>query len=119
MADGETQTLITQLEKRQESLFHWLGAATVTTDAEQKNAEDILIAARQAIKEGDELRKTLTQPLDESKKRILALFKPYMDRLDQGVSALRKELGNYHEKKRNEDGNLQTLCNICNSRKEP
>lgn len=98
--DEKTQTLITQLEKRQESLFHWLQTATVTTDEEQKNAEDMLIAARHATKEGDELRKTLTQPLDESKKRIIALFKPYMDRLNQGISVLTRELGKYHNQKR-------------------
>lgn len=42
-----------------------------------------------------ERRKALTAPLDESKKRILALFKPAQDRLDKAIAVLRNAISKH------------------------
>jgi len=100
MAEEYSKTIVTTLEKGQESLFTWLAATKVTSDKEQKDAEDLLIVARRAVKDAEAKRKDLTQPLDESKARIIALFKPYIERLNIGIKQLNDELGRYHEQKR-------------------
>jgi len=97
---GESQAVISSLEETQEPLLRWLTISTVTNDEEQKNAEDLLIAARHALKDSEEKRKELTKPLDESKARIIALFKPYTERLTKGINVLTSELGKYHQQKR-------------------
>lgn len=94
------QVAITELQTRQSSLLNWLGNVEVTTDAEQKSAEDMLIDAKAALKEAEEKRKELTRPLDESKARIIALFRPYTDRLLKGISVLNVALYQYHDSKR-------------------
>lgn len=94
------QVAITELQTRQSSLLNWLGNVQVTTDSEQKYAEDMLIDAKAALKEAEEKRKDLTRPLDESKARIIGLFKPYMDMLQQGIGTLNSALFKYHDKKR-------------------
>lgn len=100
MAIDTSQAAITELSTRQSILLNWLTNIQVTNDDEQKNAEDMLIHAKAALKEAEEKRKDLTRPLDESKARIIALFKPYVETLEQGVSALNKALHGYHDKKR-------------------
>lgn len=96
------QTIIQELESQHEILFSWLDGVSVTTDVEQKGAEDMLIVARKAVKEATDKRMELTRPLDESKKRIMELFQPYLDRLNYGITAVNIALGRWHEKKRAE-----------------
>lgn len=91
---------VTQLQNRQSSLLNWLDNVQVTTDLEQKAAEDVLIDAKGALKEAEEKRKELTRPLDESKARIIALFKPYIEVLQNGIKALNSVLCQYHDQKR-------------------
>jgi len=93
------QTAVKQLESQQEILLRWLDNSTVTNEQEQKQAEDLLISARFALKQAEEKRKELTRPLDESKKRIIELFKPYVDKLSNGIDALNKALRGYHSEK--------------------
>jgi len=100
MVVDSPQMAITELESRQSSLLNWLGNIQVTTDVEQKNAEDMLIDAKAALKEAEEKRKDLTRPLDESKARIIALFKPYVETLQKGINLLNTALFTYHDKKR-------------------
>jgi len=93
------QTAVKQLESQQEILLRWLDNPTVTSEQEQKQAEDLLISARFALKQAEEKRKELTRPLDESKKRIIELFKPYVDKLSSGIDALNRALHHYHSEK--------------------
>jgi len=93
------QTAVEELESQQETLLRWLDHPQVTNDQEQKQAEDLLISARFALKQAEETRKELTRPLDESKKRIIELFKPYVDKLSTGIDALNRELHHYHADK--------------------
>jgi len=93
------QIAVKQLESQQEILLRWLDNPQVTSDTEQKQAEDLLISARFALKQAEEKRKELTRPLDESKKRIIELFKPYVDKLSGGIDALNRALRHYHSEK--------------------
>lgn len=93
------QTAVNQLESQQEILLRWLDNPQVTSDQEQKQAEDLLISAKFALKQAEEKRKDLTRPLDESKKRIIELFKPYVDKLSSGIDALNRALHHYHSEK--------------------
>ena len=98
-ADNNPQTAVEQLESQQEILLKWLDNPQVTNDTEQKQAEDLLISAKFALKQAEEKRKELTRPLDESKKRIIELFKPYVDKLSNGVDTLNGVLHHYHADK--------------------
>jgi len=93
------QTAVEQLESQQEILLKWLDNPKVTSDQEQKQAEDLLISARFALKQAEEKRKELTRPLDESKKRIIELFKPYVEKLSSGINSLNSALHHYHSEK--------------------
>jgi len=90
--DDRTQVVLRDLESKQSTLLRWLDNVKVTTDNEQKNAEDILISAKGAIKEAESVRKSITAPMDEAKSRVMALFRPYTDRLQVGVNAINKAL---------------------------
>lgn len=94
------EVAVTQLQNRQSSLLDYLGSVQVTTDVEQKAAEDVLIDAKAALKEAEEKRRELTRPVDETKARIIGLFKPYIDRLQNGIKVLDTVLFQYHDKKR-------------------
>jgi len=91
------------LENSSQPLLRWLHDLKVTSPEQQKDAEDLLISARQAWRQADEKRKELTRPLDDAKQRIIDLFKPYMNRLETGINILNRELTAYHE----------TLLEIC------
>ena len=94
--ENNPQMAVEELESQQEVLLRWLNNPQVTNDTEQKQAEELLISARFAIKQAEEKRKSLTRPLDESKKRIMNLFQPYFDRLNIGVTLLTRVLQQYH-----------------------
>jgi len=91
---------VTELQARQSTLLDYLGNVQVTTDAEQKAAEDVLIDAKGALKEAEEKRKELTRPVDETKARIIGLFKPHIERLQNGIKVLNSVLCAYHDQKR-------------------
>jgi len=90
------QTAVKELESQQEILLRWLDNPHITNEQQQKQAEDLLISAKFAVKQAEEKRKDLTRPLDESKKRIIELFKPYMDKLGTGINAINRALNHYH-----------------------
>ncbi len=92
---AQAEQTITALQDSQQPLLAWLANPHVTNSDEQTNAENLLISARYALRQAEEKRKELTGPLDESKVRILALFKPYIDNLDHGITAVTRELGAY------------------------
>ena len=88
---------LASLEESAQPLLRWLHDLKVTSPEQQKDAEDLLISARQAWRVADEKRKELTRPLDDAKARIIELFKPYMNRLETGINILNRELTSYHE----------------------
>jgi len=96
MPHDEFLTAVTELEEAQEPLLRWLENVTVTSPDERRNAEDLLISARFALREAQEKRMELTRPLDEAKSKIIQLFKPYVDRIQFGIGHLTHELNRYH-----------------------
>lgn len=91
----QAETAITTIETSQEALLRWLENPKVTSPDEQRNAENLLIAARAARAEAEKTRKEITRPLDESKARVMELFRPLVARLDRGITAINNELTRY------------------------
>jgi hypothetical protein len=93
--EGPNATL-TALEEEQEPLLRWMETIRVTNPEERRNAENLLISARIALKQAHDKRMELTRPLDQAKANIIDLFRPYVDRLSLGIAALQAELTRYH-----------------------
>lgn len=67
---------------------------------------DILKLCKNKIKEIDEERKTYTDPLEKSKKLIIAKAKQIIKPIEEYINKITKEMGNYYlleEKKRQEE----------------
>ena len=90
------EVIIRNLESQQSNLLKWLDNIKVTNEEEQSNVEDINLAANGAIKEAVAVRKSITTPMDEAKKRTMDLFRPYLDKLELGVMVSDRELNSYH-----------------------
>ena len=69
--------------------------AVVETDDDRRGAEDLLIVLRQAYKTAEEKRVAITRPLDETKKRVMDLFRPHLARLDTLIGVLSLRLSEY------------------------
>lgn len=91
----QAEGAVAALVHTQQPLLEWLTRPTVTNPDEQRNAENLLISAKLALNHAQEARKDLTRPLDDSKARIIALFKPYITRLEQGIATLNHNLTTY------------------------
>ena len=91
-----TEIVIRDLEVKHSSLLRYLENVQVTNDEEQKNAEDLYIAAKGAIKEADTIRKSITDPMDEEKRRVMDLFRPYTDIFQRGLTFISKALTDRH-----------------------
>ena len=69
-------------------------------------AGEELKAIKGRMKELDDLRKTMTRPLDEAKKRIMAMFFPVEDGLKKAESLIKRAMLGYQqeqERKRQEE----------------
>jgi len=108
--ETRTENEVTILQQNQSTLLAWMASAVVTTDAEQKNAEDLLINARQGLKAVEAKRKDLLQPVNETRDRINALFKPLTDKLSMGIHIVNEALQNYHLKQAKEAEELQAIA---------
>jgi len=94
---GRTETVVEALEQSQTSLLEWMAKSEVITSlGEQKNAEDTLIHARQALRNVEAKRKELLEPVNETRDRINELFKPLTERLNMAISAVNRALQGYH-----------------------
>jgi len=99
--ENKTSVAIQELENKESLLLKHLGkiaSAPITNEREQKNAEDILIGLRSAVREAEEVRMGITAPLDMAKGRVVALFRPYTDRLKAGIANVNTALTAYHAK---------------------
>ena len=102
-AETRTETEITTLEQHQSTLLKWMADITVVaSQEEQRNAEDLLIHARQSLRDIEAKRKELLQPVFETRDRINALFKPLSDKLNMGIYVVNKALQDYHSKQARE-----------------
>ena len=101
--ETRSETEVTALEQHQATLLKWMADTTVVTSQEaQRNAEDLLIHARQSLRDIEAKRKDLLQPVFETRDRINALFKPLSDKLNMGIYIVNKALQDYHSKQARE-----------------
>lgn len=108
--ESRTENEVTTLEQNQSSLLGWMTDVVVTTNIEQKNAEDLLIHARQSLREIESKRKDLLQPVNETRERINNLFKPLTDRLNMGIHIVNEALQTYHTQQAKEAEELRMIA---------
>ena len=105
------ETEVTTLQQNQSRLLEWMGATTVITSGEeQRNAEDMLIHARQSLRDVETKRKELLEPVNETRDRINALFKPLSDKLNMGIFIVNKALQDYHSQQVKEAEELRMIA---------
>lgn len=78
----------------------------ISNQEEYTQAGDVMKLCKNKIKEIDEERKLYTQPLDESKKRIMAKAKSITEPLEKYVEKISKAMGEWYlaeEKRRQEE----------------
>jgi len=99
----EAQLELQELKKRDESLLRFIvEAVEITTPEQQKNCEDLLIIGRRSWKTADDKRKELIAPIREAEKQINNLFKPYLSRLELGLTKIDLALKNWNAKQKRE-----------------
>jgi dGTP triphosphohydrolase len=109
--ETRVETEITALENSQSALLKWMGsAAVIMSEDEQRNAEDMLIHARQSLRDVEAKRKELLEPVNETRDRINALFKPLSDRLNMGIFVVNGALQAYHLKQAKEAEELRNVA---------
>ncbi len=97
LLQARPENIVETLEQDQTRLLTWMEAIQViTSEAEQKNAEDLLIHARQALKNVEAKRKELQEPITEARDRINDLFKPLADKLRLSISLVNGALQARH-----------------------
>jgi len=105
--ESEVQTL----EQNQATLVGWMAASVVIASGEdQRNAEDMLIHARQGLRDIETKRKELLEPVNETRDRINALFKPLSDKLNMGIFIVNKALQDYHSQQVKEAEELRMIA---------
>lgn len=85
-AENETSLII----KEAQSLV-------ISNNSDYELAGNLRMRIKGKIKDLDEKRKSITQPLDMVKKNIMALFNPIIDRLNEGVMTIDKGALAYEE----------------------
>lgn len=90
------ETIVASLEQSQQLFFKYAGTIRITTQDEQHNAEDLLIHARQSLKDAETKRKKLLVPINEARDRINKFFAPYTDKLSMAIQVVNTELQRYH-----------------------
>ena len=102
---------VTALQNSQSSLIQWMASTTTIESREQQqNAEDMLIHARQSLRNVEAKRKELLQPVNETRDRINALFKPLSDRLKMGIHVVNEALQEYRLKEAREAEELRAIA---------
>lgn len=69
----------------------------IKDQAQYEAANSHLITIKGKIKELEELRRSITKPIDEGKKRIMDLFRVPLDKLDQAKGVLSRAIMSYSE----------------------
>ena len=77
------------------SLARIAQSLAITTDVENERAASLLREIKSRQREIDEQRKSLTRPLDESKRGIMAMFQPVVDSLAAAETFAKAEMAKY------------------------
>jgi hypothetical protein len=81
----------------QAELLHVL-SLPVGTPEEKRVALESLKQLSARHRELEKRRKELTAPIDESKKRVMSLFRPALEKLDKAIEQLKLRIGAYEQK---------------------
>lgn len=81
MNDNTTEPIIEEQRQQVETIVTRAGAVSVTDAATNADAARMLSLIKGRAKELDDLRKSMTRPLDESKRRIMDMFRPVEQQL--------------------------------------
>lgn len=69
---------------------------TITDPASLQKSSGILSEIAAEKKKANAIRFSLTKPLDESKKRIMALFSPFIDQFDKATGIIKDKVREYY-----------------------
>jgi len=109
--EAQTENEVTALVNSKSKLLEWMSStAVIVSDEEQRNAEDMLIHARQSLRDVEAKRKDLLQPVNETRDRINALFRPLTDKLNMGIHIVNDALQNYHAQQAKEAEELRMIA---------
>jgi len=81
-------SVVKQAESETALIIKEAQSLVVKTPDDYEIAGTIRMRLKGKIKDLDEKRKSITQPLDLAKKNIMALFNPIIDRLNEGVTVI-------------------------------
>lgn len=95
-------------EKETEANLVIAGATVTIANHEQyEAANNDLAAVKNKIKELDDMRKSITRPIDEGKKRIMALFSVPLDRLEKAKTAISRAMLSWDQEQERKRQELQ------------
>jgi len=89
----EAEKLVAETEVMATSYENYV----VSSQENYADAGEVLKAIKTKAKSLDELRKSLTKPLDESKKRIMEFFKSPLDSLEQAEKTIKSAMISWHQ----------------------
>jgi hypothetical protein len=92
-----------ELEEAKEKALEMASLANavvaIATDDDYRQAGELLTRIKGRARDLEELRKSLTRPLDESKKKIMALFAKPQDDLESAEGRLKKGMLEFSQRK--------------------
>ncbi len=105
----ETQAIV----EKSEGLANQLQAFAITTQTDYTQAGEYLKSVKSATKQLDDLRISMTKPLDESKKRIMDFFRKPLDILSRAEATLKRGMLGFQQeqeaKRKAEEARLAEL----------
>ncbi len=85
-----------EIEQNTKALVARATKFTITDPASLQKSSGVLSDIAAAKKKANAVRFSLTKPLDESKKRIMALFSPFIDQFDKATGIIKDKVRNYY-----------------------
>jgi hypothetical protein len=92
----EIQTEVKQQVDEAAQFADQATSLTITNQTELDAAAETVKGVKTRFKEMDKMRKSMTQPLDDSKKKIMALFNPALDKLKETELRIKKGMDDFH-----------------------
>lgn len=93
-------------------------AAPVTTDLELAAAADALKIIKKRLDEMGDKRMAITRPLDESKKTVIELFRPFIEKLERAKRSLEGRMVTYQKQQEIERARQQAELDRIAKEKE-
>lgn len=88
-----------QLQNEADAALNTASICVVLNDDDLQFATDQMTAMTKRIKELEDVRKSITKPLDTAKKNVMALFKPITESLQTAVGQIKVQISGYVSEK--------------------